>query len=232
VAIPPPLPLPEETETMTTEERDTLLATLSPTERGIYSALVQGKLSSTALRNAVGRTDGMTTELRRLMAHGLIRFAGRERRNRGINPAMYEQVPLGEVEEAATKFAARRPKRRRRSAGSKLAELRRRERGEFSRWHRTRKRILEETQLLAQVEQMAFWEAVPADELELVLEEVLDLRDWADAAIEAIGERQADDATRAKIDKLRATNGRTSAEEETARKHVERLSGRLIPRDD
>jgi hypothetical protein len=61
---------------------------------------------------------------------------------------------------------------------------------------------------------------------------VLDLRDWADAAIEAIGERQADDATRAKIDKLRATNGRTSAEEETARKHVERLSGRLIPRDD
>lgn len=217
---------------MTTDERDALVASLSPTERRIYAALERGKLSSTALRDAVGRADGMTTELRRLMAHGLIRIAGRERRERGISPRVYEQVPLDEVEEAAAKFAARRPKRRRRSAGSKLAELRRRERGEFSRWHRTRKRILEETQLLTQVEQMAFWEAVPADELELALEEVLELREWADAAIEAIDERKADDATRAKIEKLRATSGRTRAEQETAHRHVERLSGKLIPSDE
>jgi hypothetical protein len=64
-----------------------------------------------------------------------------------------------------------------------------------------------------------------------VLDEILELREWADAAIEAIGERNADDATRAKIEKLLVTNGRSQGEEVNARAAVERLSAKLIPSD-
>ena len=51
--------------------------------------------------------------------------------------------------------------------------MRRRQQGEFQGWHRTRKRILEETQLLTHIEKQAFWESVPEDELALVLDEIL-----------------------------------------------------------
>lgn len=215
---------------MELDDRDALLQQLSPTEQRIYAALEGGKLSSTELRTAAARADGMTTELRRLMSHGLIRLAGRAPCDRGIAPRMYERVPMAEVEPEAEKFAARRPTKRRRSAGSKLTEMRQRERGEFSNWHRVRKRLLEETQLLTQLETMAFWESVPDDELEMVLDEVLELPEWANAVVEAVHERQADDATRDKIKKLLATSGRTQAEIKTARRHVERLSAKLIPK--
>jgi hypothetical protein len=217
---------------MTTDERDALLAALSPTEQRIYTGLERGKLSSSRLREATGRIDGMTTELRRLMELGLLRVAGKEERARGIRPAIYERVPLSEVEGEAAKFAARRPRRGRRSPGSKLAEMRRIKRGEFSLWHRTRKRILEETQLLTQLEPMAFWTAVPTDELEMVFAELLELRDWTDAVIQAIYERQVDDKTRATIGKILKMDGRTPAEQEAARGHATRLSRKLIPRDD
>ena len=72
---------------------------------------------------------------------------------------------------------------------------------------------------------------MPLDELALVLEEVLDLRAWANAAIEAIGEWNADDATRAKIEKILATNGRTDAETATAHRKAEQLGTKLIPSD-
>ncbi len=214
---------------MEIDELETLVKRLSPTEQRIYAALEGGKLSSTELR--AGRADGMTSELRRLMAHGLIRLAGRAPRERGIPPRMYERVPHAEVEAEVEKFASRRPTKRSRSAASKLVEMRRREQGEFSGWHRTRKRILEETHLLVQLEAMAFWEAVPDDELDLVLDEVLELREWTNAAIEAIHERKVDDAARAKIRKLLATNGRSEAEVATARRHAERLGAKLIPRN-
>jgi len=215
---------------MDTDERDALVQTLGPTEQKIYAALEYGKLSSTDLRQvAGGRSDGMTAELNRLMEHGLIRLAGRETRARGIAPRMFERVPLAGVEDQAEKYSARRPKARRRKAGSKLAEMRRRQQGEFQGWHRTRKRILEETQLLTHIEKQAFWESVPEDELALVLDEILELREWADAAIEAISERQVDDTTRAKIEKLLATNGRTEAEVDTAHRHAARLTAKLIP---
>lgn len=216
---------------MDTDQCNTLVQGFSPTEQRIYSALEAGKLSSTELRQAAGRADGMTSELRRLMSHGLIRLAGRAPRERGIPPRMYERVPLPEVEAEAEKFAARRPKRRSRSPASKLSEMRRRQSGQFSGWHRTRKRILEETQLLTQLEPMAFWEAVPEDELDLVLDELLELREWVNAVIEAIHERKADDATRAKIEKLLATSGRTEAETETYRRHAATLSAKLVPDD-
>ena len=195
---------------MDIDERDVIVDRLSPTEQRIYAALEDGKQSSTELR--AGRADGMTAELRRLMGLGLIRLAGRAPAKSGIPPRMYERVSMAEIEAEAEKFAARRPTRRSRSAASKLTEMRRRQRGEFSGWHRTRTRILEETHLLVQLETMAFWEVVPDDELALVLDEVLELREWANAAIEAINERKTDDATRAKIMKLRATTGRTEAE--------------------
>lgn len=212
-------------------DRGALVQRLSLTEQRIYDALEGGKLSSTDLRSAAGRADGMTTELRRLMSHGLIRLAGRAHVERGIKPRMYERVPLTEIEVEAQKFASRRPTRRRRSAASKLTEMRRRERGEFSGWHRVRKRVLEETQLLTQIETMAFWEAVPEDELEMVLDEVLELREWVNAVVEAVSERKADDTTREKIKKLLATSGRTEAEIETAQRHAGRLSAKLIPSD-
>ena len=217
---------------MDTHERDALVQTLGPTEQQIYDALEHRKLSSTDLRQvAGGRSDGMTAEFNRLMEHGLIRLAGREARARGIPPRMFERVPLAEVEEQAGKYAARRPQGRRRKAGSKLAEMRRRQQGEFQGWHRTRKRILEETQLLTHVEKQAFWESVPEDELALVLDEIIELREWAEAAIEAINERNADDATRAKIEKLLVTNGRPDAEADNARAAAARLSAKLIPGD-
>jgi hypothetical protein len=217
---------------MDNDERDSLVQTLGRTEQQIYAALEHGRLSSTDLRQvAGGRSDGMTAEFNRLMEHGLVRVVGREARARGMAPRMFERVPLADVEANAEKYAARRPKTRRRKAGSKLAEMRRRQAGEFQGWHRTRKRILEETQLLTHIEKQAFWESVPEDELALVLDEILELREWADAAIEAIGERNADDATRAKIDKLLVTNGRTEGEEDNARAAVERLSAKLIPSD-
>ena len=215
---------------MDIDERDALVQGLSPTEQRIYAALEGGKLASTELRQAAGgRADGMTAELRRLMSHGLIRVVGRAPRERGIKPRMYERVSLSEVEAEAEKFAARRPTRRSRSAGSKLNEMRRREAGEFSGWHRTRKRILEETQLLTQVETMAFWDAVPEDELELVLDEVLDLRQWVNAVIEAINERKMDDALRARIEKMLATSGRNEHEKDIVRRKVDLLSSKLIP---
>jgi hypothetical protein len=215
---------------MDIDERDALVQGLSPTEQRIYAALEGGKLASTELRQAAGgRADGMTSEFRRLMSHGLIRVVGRAPRERGIKPRMYERVPLSEVEVEAEKFAARRPTQRSRSAASKLNEMRRREAGEFSGWHRTRKRILEETQLLTQVETMAFWDAVPEDELELVLDEVLDLRQWANAVIEAINERKMDDALRAKIEKMLATSGRNEHEKDTVRRKVDLLSSKVIP---
>jgi hypothetical protein len=213
---------------MDTEERDALVGRLSPTEQRIYADLEGGKKSSTELR--AGRADGMTAEFRRLMGFGLIRLAGKAPAKAGIPPRLYERVPLHEIEAEAERFAARRPKRRSRSAASKLTEMRRRQRGEFSGWHRTRVRILEETQLLTQLETMAFWDVVPDDELDLVLDEVLELREWANAAIEAISERKTDDATRAKIKKLLSTNGRTDAEVAAARGRAEHLGARLIPR--
>lgn len=209
---------------------EALVQRLSPTEQRIYAELEGGKRSSTELREAASRADGMTTELRRLMSHGLIRLAGRAPRERGIPPRMYERVPMADVEAEAEKFAARRPTKRRRAAASKLNEMRRRERGEFSSWHRVRKRLLEETQLLTQLETMAFWEAVPEDELTMALDEVLDLREWVDAVIEAVHDRKSDDATRQKIKKLLATRGRTGAEIETARRHASRLEAKLMPR--
>ena len=142
-----------------------------PLQQQIYEALKPGKLSSTDLRQvAGGRSDGMTAEFNRLMEHGLIRLAGREARARGIAPRMFERVPPADIEAQAEKYAARRPKARQRKAGSRLAEIGAVEQGEFQGWHRTRKRILEETQLLTHIEKQAFWESVPEDELAIVLD--------------------------------------------------------------
>ena len=97
---------------MDNDERDTLVQTLGPTEQQIYAALEHGKLSSTDLRQvAGGRSDGMTAEFNRLMAHGLIRLAGREARARGIPPKMFERVALADIETQAggTRLGGRRP---------------------------------------------------------------------------------------------------------------------------
>lgn len=217
---------------MTDQELQTILSALSRTEQDIYKTLIaqQGAMTAPMLRGPVRRTDGLTMELRHLCELGLIRPLGRKVIE-GRHPAMaYVTVPVREIEHARERFAVRSPRRRRRgrrSGGPGIAGLREMERGDYEQWYRVRRRLLELTQIVVQAEKMSFWESAPDDERELALGELRDLLTATEDAIAAFQMRADDDATREKIGKLRATNGRTPAEAATARRLADKLEQKL-----
>lgn len=217
---------------MTEQERDDLLRGLSPTEQLIYKTLDArgGPMTAPMLREPVHRTDGLTFELRHLCELGLIRPMGKKAID-GRHPATaYRTVALGDVEKTRERFAVRSPRRRRRGrrrSGPGIAELREMEAGDYEQWYRVRRRILELTQIVVQAEKMAFWEVAPDDERGLVLGELQELQVATEDTIAALRMREDDDATREKIEKLRATNGRTPAEAATGRRLASKLEEKL-----
>jgi hypothetical protein len=170
------------------------------------------------------------TVRRRLAELGLIQPAGTEK----TGAAIYKATPTGQVEAAARKFAnaikrGKQRKPRGQSAAAKLAEMRRMVPGEWSRFDRTRRTILRLGPALEAIQPMAFWEAAPPDELDWVRQEIEDLVEWGQQALEAIKTRKDDDATREKISKLRDpnTSGRTEHEIANARRLADKLAERL-----
>lgn len=221
---------------MTDEELKVLLSQRTGMEQRVYEALrVNGPMSDPQLRQVLGSSgSGPRDALAKLLPIGLVRHTGRA--SAPGKAMLYEATPASEVEAAVERYAVRKPRRttrRARSApGPRLAELRRMEPGDFRQWHAVRQRVLAQTKLLYRVDKMAFWESAPADELELVLDEVLELRAWCEDVIAAIGERAEHESVKAKVTKLRATNGRTASEQETARRLADRISRKLIQQDD
>lgn len=203
-------------------------------EQRVYDALRDhGALSDRNLRELLGsRGSGPRDALQKLLPTGVVRHAGRA--TTAGKPMLYEATPLAEVELAAERFAVRKPRRRRsrKSAGARLAELRQMEDGDCRKWYPVRDQILATLGTLSQTIQMAFWKSVPPDELELALEEIEELHQAAGEALAAGRERLEHEKQRSKIEKLRATDGRTVAERETAERLASKLSRKLIPGDD
>jgi hypothetical protein len=167
---------------------------------------------------------------RRLAELGLIQPAGRET----TGAAIYKATPTGQAEAAARKFAnalkyGKKRKGRGPSPAARLAEMRKMTPGEWSQFDRTRRTILRLGPALEAIEPMAFWEAAPPDELEWVRQEIEELVEWGQRALEAVKTRQEDDATRRKIAKLRDpnTSGRTEHEIAAARRRADKLAERL-----
>jgi hypothetical protein len=204
-------------------------------ERGpMIDKQLQAALPTAAWRTSNGEPFGdVGMEVRRLRYRlaelGLIQPAGRIR-----GAAIYKATPTGQAEATAKRFATalkRGKKRKRRgpSPAAKLTEMRKMSRGDWSQFDRTRKTILRLGPALEAVEPMAFWEAAPADELNWVRQEIADLVEWGQRALEAIDTRQEDDSTREKIAKLLDPNtaGRTDAEIASARRLAEKFRKRL-----
>jgi hypothetical protein len=217
---------------MTEQERDDLLRGLSPTEQLIYKTLAArgGPMTAPMLRAPVHRNDGLTFELRHLSELGLIKPLGKKAIDGKHPAAAYRIVALADVEKQRERFAVRSPSRRRhrrRRAGPGIAELREMERGDYEQWYQTRRRLLELTQLVVRAERMSFWEAAPEDERGLVLGELRDLQAATESAVSALEMREADDTTREKIEKLRATNGRTPPEAATSHRLAKKLEDKL-----
>jgi len=162
---------------------------------------------------------GLTRELIRLQALGLLRRVGRG------TPKRYQVVPLAEIEEAVRRYELRGKRRkRRRSMAARIEELRDYKHGDYSEWYRVHRRVLELTDYVSkQISRMAFWHAAPKDELARTAQDLADLQEALDLAFECLKMRADDDALLAKIEKLCATSGRKGAELETARALARRL---------
>lgn len=195
---------------------------------------LEAALPTTEWRTKKGRpftATGMEvrTLRRRLAEVGLIQPAGKT----PTGAAVYKATPEGQIEAAAKKFAAHAEKAKKRkprgqSPAAKLAEMRRLAPGQWSQFHRTRKTILQLGPALEAIETMAFWEAAPPDELEWVRQEISDLVEWGQRALEAIETRQQDDAIRRKIGKIRDnTAGRSEHEIVSGRRLADKLAERL-----
>jgi hypothetical protein len=203
-------------------------------EQRVYDALLHhGALTDRNLRELLGsRGSGPRDALQKLLPTGVVRHAGKA--TTAGKPMLYEATPLTEVELAAERFAVRKPRRRRsrKSAGARLAELRQMEDGDCRKWYPVRDQILATVGALSQTIQMAFWKSVPLDELELALEEIEELYEAAGEALAAGRERLEHEKQKSKIEKLRATDGRTVAERDTAERLASKLRRKLIPGDD
>lgn len=216
---------------MDSEARDRVVASMSPAGQKIYAALRQANvLTAPQMRAPTGRSDGMRPELNALLERGLIKRAGKV----GTHPkrAMsYRIVPPGDIEAAAEQYAASKPKPKpKRITRAATAEARKMEAGDWSKWYRARRRLLELTAMVVQMDDMAFWEAPSEEDRERVLGAMLELSDWLDVTIASYRERGYDDDLRAKMEKLSVTNGRTGPEIETARRLADKLERKLAVR--
>jgi hypothetical protein len=203
-------------------------------EQRVYSTLRQsGPLTDRGLRELLGsRGSGPRDALEKLLPTGVVRYAGKA--STAGKPMQYEATPLGEIAATAEQFAVRKPRSRRsrKSAGTRLAELRQMEDGDCRKWYPVRDQVLATVGLLSQTLEMAFWKSVPPDELELALEEIEELHEATGEALAAGRERLQHEKHKSKIEKLEATDGRTAPERDTAHRLAEKLSRKLIPDDD
>ena len=213
---------------MRRKDLDVLLVGLSPATQAIYKMLSErGPLTASDMRGRLGRNDGLTRELRRLMELGLVQPVGSRRGGkRGVRTQAYEVVPLGKIEQARKRHAEEDRKRERpaQSHGERIEGLRKRERGgDASDWIRTRRRALELMPVVRNVDAMSYWDNVPDDEYEMVFEETVALRDWAVAAVKSGEWRAKDVAKRRKVEKMLDTNGRTPEEAAAFKEGAKRL---------
>jgi hypothetical protein len=165
---------------------------------------------------------------KRLAELGLIQPAGVTATGAG----RWKVTPRGDVEGAARRFAnaqkRRRKSRRGRSPLATLAQMRRTIQGDWTQWQKTRRTILTLGAALEAVEPMAFWLSAPEDERRWVRDEIADLVEWGQNALDAFDQRHADDKVRDKITKLTENmSGRTHAEQQAARSRAEALRAKL-----
>jgi hypothetical protein len=213
-------------------EVQNLLSKRSGTEQKVYEALrVGGKMTDRQLRDLLKSPgSGPRDALKRLLPLGLVRHAGKaETKN---YPMQYEITPPGEVEAERERYAVRQPAKRKTrsvaSPGARLAELRQMEPGDPRKWHPDRDKILAALPLLTNTIRTSFWECVPAEELQLALDEIQELHDAAADALAAGRERMEHEKHKAKIEKLERTSGRTAAEKETAARKASKLRRKLL----
>jgi chaperonin cofactor prefoldin len=102
------------------------------------------------------------------------------------------------------------------------------EAGDARKWYPARDKILAALPLLADTIKMSFWEAVPVDELQLALDEIEELHEAATDALRVGRERLEHEKYKAKLTKMKATNGRTDAEVEVIQRKAKTLRRKLI----
>lgn len=218
---------------MNNHELQTFLDGRTGMERRVYSALRDhGPLTDRNLREQLGsRGSGPRDALSKLLPTGVVRHAGKVEAKG--NPMLWEATPLAEVEAQAERYAVRKPRRRRgrKSVNARLAELRQLEKGDYRKWYPVRDQMLSTLHPLAEMVKMAFWQSVPPDELELALAEIEELHDATGEALAAGRERLEHERQKSKIDKLKATKGRTPGELDNADRLAAKLEKKLIPED-
>jgi hypothetical protein len=165
-----------------------------------------------------------TDMLTPLARAGLIRAAGQKRDGGRAAATLWEATPLPAIERERARYAADHSGP---SHSERIADLRRMERGDFGDWYRARRRVVELSQLMTEIEPMTFWEAAPDEDLTLVDEELAQLEAWVRRVRDARVARQEDDATRTKIAQLRETDGRTPSEAEAFRRKADWLEATL-----
>jgi hypothetical protein len=214
---------------MTDDAHARLVGALKGKRRRVYDVIVEhGPVTQREIHGHLGGRSGgvsLGEYLRPLGAHGLIRDAGERKESRSPS-RLWEAVPAAEVEQAARRWKAQgqTPKER-------LENHRALKPGSHSDFYHCRDRLLELTVLLARIEPMVFWEAAEGADLDELYDDLSGLGDWLDRITRAIDQRRDYDGKRAKIAKLRATNGRTSAEAKAYRRKADDLEATLHKAD-
>ena len=193
-----------------------------------------------------GRMNGSTENLAALQSKGLIRRLP-NKRDDGKPTAAWEYVvvPAEDVEATAEHYRqrvldeqkARKPRNndpthaRRRNRSDWSANLR--DAAAYSEWHRHRRRVIELAQSLDLITPLLFVDALydgHRKEFDRVLDEVLDVREWADRVISELERRDGRRALEHKRDAAQRhaddENG-NEFERESARRKVRILQERL-----
>jgi hypothetical protein len=200
---------------MTENEFNKLVAGMTPVYRIILAEAAKGPVSGPRLREPTGRSDGMTAELRKLRALGLIRDVGfdEEATTPGVKPRLYARVPLADMEAAAAEFAKRRARAKKRKSRPGVAEKPERVRGKPSLAILVRRNTLMLAEHFRKISsEMVFWDEATHEDLVALVECMGEVTDAMADLAESLHERLDDDAARTKIAKLLETNGRTEHE--------------------
>ena len=194
-------------------------AMLEETRRRGKATVSQMRPVTKGAKTGLPLAYGLTRELRTLEEHGLIRRIGR------TTPAVYEAVRPGDVENAVQVYSVRkRRSKKKRSARSRIVELRVKEHGDYSEFYRVHRYLVESTEYIAHhLSRMAFWQAAPKEDLARSVDDLANLLEAIDQALTCLKERADDDAILAKVEKLEKTKGRTAAETESARAIARKL---------
>lgn len=212
---------------MTQDEYDGLVARLDPNDRAMLMETKRRGAATVSDLRPVTRGPktgkpmeyGLTRELHRLQAKGLIRLVEKKPK------AKFAPVPLSEIEDAADRYASRRKRAtKRRTNRSRIADLRTYEHGDYAEFYRVHRRVVELGEYVrAHITKMAYWDAAPKEDLAQVATELIALHDATADAMQCLKERADDDELRARIEKLEAVDGRTGREAQSFRETAQRL---------